>query len=93
VLGLATPEAYNSVTLPLASNFLLVLFVAVIAFGAPNIYQIMDQWSPALTKVRSTVHKLLLWRPNWQWAVAGGVMLFWASLRFDHPARFLYFQF
>jgi D-alanyl-lipoteichoic acid acyltransferase DltB (MBOAT superfamily) len=93
LLILSNAEGYNSVTLPLAHNALLIILLGCIAFGAPNVYQIMDKWSPALTKVRSTLHRLLLWHPNWRWALLSSVMLFWATLRFDHPARFLYFQF
>ena len=37
----ATRDAYNSLTLPLATNMAFVLGLAVIAFGAPNVYQIM----------------------------------------------------
>jgi hypothetical protein len=93
LLAPASVAAYEAVTLPLARTALLTLLLGVIAFGAPNIYQIMDKYSPALTKVRSSLHRVLLWRPDWNWALASGAMLFWASLRFDHPARFLYFQF
>ena len=86
-------EAYNTLTLALATNLLIVLGLAVIAFGAPNVYQIMDKYSPALTKVHSTLKGALLWRPSLPWALLSGLLLFWASLRFDHAARFLYFQF
>jgi alginate O-acetyltransferase complex protein AlgI len=88
--GLPLP---TDLAVPLARNALLITLLAVIAFGAPNIYQIMDAFSPALTKVKSALPRVMLWQPSWQWALASGVMLFWASLRFDHPARFLYFQF
>jgi alginate O-acetyltransferase complex protein AlgI len=93
MLGLNGSETYDSITAPLVHTAQLTLLLGVIAFGAPNIYQIMDKYSPALTKLRSSVHRMLLWRPDWNWALASGAMLFWASLRFDHPARFLYFQF
>jgi alginate O-acetyltransferase complex protein AlgI len=93
MLGLNGSETYGSITPPLLHSAQLTLLLGVIAFGAPNIYQIMDKYSPALTKLRSSVHRMLLWRPDWNWALASGAMLFWASLRFDHPARFLYFQF
>jgi hypothetical protein len=80
-------------TLPLATNLLLALGLAVIAFGAPNVYQIMGAWSPALTKVHPSSWTRLRWQPTWFWAVGAGVVLFVASLRIHHAARFLYFQF
>ena len=93
VLISSTAQAYGTVTLPLVHNALLIVLLAIVAFGAPNIYQIMDRYSPALAKDHSGLHTILLWRPTWLWALASGGMLFWATLRFDHPARFLYFQF
>jgi D-alanyl-lipoteichoic acid acyltransferase DltB (MBOAT superfamily) len=74
-------------------ELLLGLSVVLIAFCAPNVYQIMDQWSPALTKVRSTLRGMQLWQPNFRWALIGGTLLFAASLRLDQSAPFLYFQF
>ncbi len=88
----ATRDAYNSLTLPLATNLAFGLGLAVIAFAAPNVYQIMGDRSPALTKVRPS-RIPLLWRPTLPWAVGIAVLLFFACQRFDHPARFLYFQF
>jgi alginate O-acetyltransferase complex protein AlgI len=83
----------NSDALRLAHNLALGLGLAVIAFCAPNVYQIMGQWSPALTKVRSTLRVSLQWQPTFGWAMVGGLLLFLASLRFDQKAVFLYFQF
>jgi hypothetical protein len=88
----------NGIELPATSLRLTVdlslgLCVLLIAFFAPNVYQIMDNWSPALTKVRSSLRGIQLWHPNFRWALIGGVLLFAASLRFDQSAPFLYFQF
>jgi|HubBroStandDraft_1064217.scaffolds.fasta_scaffold00034_41 alginate O-acetyltransferase complex protein AlgI len=83
----------NPDALRLADNLALGLGLAVIAFCAPNVYQIMGQWSPALTKVRSTLRPSLQWQPTLKWAMVGSVLLFLASLRFDQKAVFLYFQF
>jgi hypothetical protein len=93
VFVVSSRDAYNAMTLPLAKNLLLGVGLAIIAFGAPNVYQIMGEWSPALTKVQPSSWKRLRWQPTWLWAVGAGVLLFAASLRFGHAARFLYFQF
>jgi D-alanyl-lipoteichoic acid acyltransferase DltB (MBOAT superfamily) len=77
----------------LRDNLLLAVILAVIAFRAPNACQIMNDWSPTLTKVRSTLRSLWLWRPNVGWAMVGGLLLFIASQRFDQSGVFLYFQF
>jgi D-alanyl-lipoteichoic acid acyltransferase DltB (MBOAT superfamily) len=77
----------------LRDNLLLGVGLAIIAFGAPNAYQIMNEWSPTLTKVRSTLRSVWQWRPNLGWAMVGGLLLFVASQRFDQSAVFLYFQF
>ncbi len=89
----ALRDAYNALTLPLATNLASGVGLAVIAFTTPNVYQIMGEWSPALTKVRPIESMPLRWTPSFCWALLIGVLLFWACLHFDHPARFLYFQF
>jgi D-alanyl-lipoteichoic acid acyltransferase DltB (MBOAT superfamily) len=91
VVGLR--EDYNSITRPLMTNLLLTLGLAMIAFGAPNIYQIMAQYSPALNKVKEMSWRWLVWRPSLGWAIVVVAFLVCAAQRFDHPARFLYFQF
>ncbi len=93
LIFVAPREAYNSVTLPLATNFALAFVLAVIAFGAPNVYQIMGEWSPALTRVHANFRWPVHWKPSLPWALGIAVLMFLACLRFDHPARFLYFQF
>jgi alginate O-acetyltransferase complex protein AlgI len=77
----------------LAGNILLGLGLAVIAFCAPNAYQILGDRSPALTKVRGALPPAKQWQPTIRWAVACGLLLFFASLRFDQAAQFLYYQF
>lgn len=93
IFVVAPRDAYNALTLPMANYLLLGLGLAVIAFGAPNVYQIMGQWSPALTQVHSKLKSALLWRPTLPWALGCSALMFWASTRMDHAARFLYFQF
>ncbi len=89
----AARETYNSLTLPLATNLGLALVMAAIAFGAPNIYQIMGENSPALTKVKANFAWAMHWTTSWPWAVGLGLLMFAACQHFDRPARFLYFQF
>jgi len=93
LIFVAPREVYNSVTLPLVTNLALALALAVIAFGAPNVYQIMGDWSPALTKVRANFKWPVHWTPSRPWALGIAVLMFLACQHFDHPARFLYFQF
>jgi alginate O-acetyltransferase complex protein AlgI len=93
LLVVAPRDAYNSMTRPLVTNLLLGLGLCAITFGLPNVYQIMGTWSPALTKVRPSSWTRWRWQPTLPWALAAGVLMFVSSLRFDHAARFLYFQF
>ena len=77
----------------LAAYLLLGLVLAVIAFRAPNVYQIMGERSPALTKVRWTLRPSRQWQPAFGWAMVGALLLFLGSLRSDQAATFLYYQF
>jgi alginate O-acetyltransferase complex protein AlgI len=93
VFAAGAREIYNSATLPLLHNWAILFGLGLIAFAAPNVYQILNQWSPALTKVKPTTWHFLEWRPTWITAMGSGVILFIATLYFDRTARFLYFQF
>jgi D-alanyl-lipoteichoic acid acyltransferase DltB (MBOAT superfamily) len=93
IVAVGLRAAYNESTLNLIHNLGLALGLAVIAFGAPNVYQLLDKWSPALAKVQPLRWPLLMWRPSLGWALLTGVLLFFAAQHFDHTARFLYFQF
>lgn len=92
-LAVASRDAYNAVTLPLATNLAAALGLIAVAFSAPNVYQIMGEWSPALTKVRDNPWPILRWSPSLPWAIVLAFLLFLACQNFDHAARFLYFQF
>ena len=92
--GLRLPIDYASADIQhLAGNSVLGLGLAVVAFCAPNAYQIMGERSPALTKVHWTLRPWQQWQPTLGWAVIAGVLLFVSSLRFDQTAQFLYYQF
>jgi alginate O-acetyltransferase complex protein AlgI len=86
-------DPVSSDTARLGGNLLLGIGLAVIAFRAPNVYQIMGERSPALTKVHWNMRPWQQWQPNFRWAAICGVLLFVASLRFDQSAQFLYYQF
>ena len=87
-------EIYNTVTLPIVTNTLVAIAFGVITFGFPNVYQILGDASPALTKVKPDKHwQWVIWKPNLISAVLVGVLLFVTYLYFDRTARFLYFQF
>jgi D-alanyl-lipoteichoic acid acyltransferase DltB (MBOAT superfamily) len=95
-LGLIAPgegALYDATTKPLMVNSLLIVALGAIAFGTPNVYQILGEWSPALQKVPAARWRAILWQPNLAWSVGCGVMLFYAMTKLDHPGRFLYFQF
>jgi alginate O-acetyltransferase complex protein AlgI len=70
-----------------------VLFLGVIAFGFPNIYQILGRWSPALTAVKALPARVPTWHPTGVNAAAFGVLLAVAMLYSQRAVRFLYFQF
>jgi len=94
LLTVGLREIYNSVTLPLATNLATAVAFGVITFWAPNIYQILGDASPALTKVKPDAHwQWIVWKPSLFNAVLVGLLLFVASIYFDRAARFLYFQF
>jgi alginate O-acetyltransferase complex protein AlgI len=93
IFVIALRDLYNSVTLPLVTNFMLIILLGCIAFAAPNVYQIMGAASPALNKVQPNTTWPVHWKTSLSWAIAASLMMFWSTLYFDHPARFLYFQF
>lgn len=86
-------QTYNEVTIPLLKNSVFVVMLGIIVFAAPNAYQILGKWSPALNKVKPIRWQFLAWRPYWVAAVGTGSLLFATTLYFNHTARFLYFQF
>jgi D-alanyl-lipoteichoic acid acyltransferase DltB (MBOAT superfamily) len=91
--GGGSQPSFDPSNLDLAAYLLLALGLAVIAFCAPNVYQIMGERSPALTKVRWSLRPPQQWQPVFGWAAIGAVLLFLGSLRSDQAATFLYYQF
>ena len=93
VVSLGLAETYKVITASLLQNSKLVLLLGVLAFGFPNVYQLLNDWSPALTKVKPTRWRFVTWRPTPIFAVATGVLLAVAVLYCERATRFLYFQF
>jgi alginate O-acetyltransferase complex protein AlgI len=79
--------------IPLVYHCALVLALGIVAFGCPNVYQMLNRWSPALTKVRPTRWLVLAWRPTWLSAAGIGTLLAAAALNSERATEFLYFQF
>jgi alginate O-acetyltransferase complex protein AlgI len=93
VITIGLRAVYDAQTRALMTNCMLIFALALIAFKAPNVYQILGPWSPALTKVQPLRWPVLAWRPSMAWALGTAVLLFLATQQFSHSARFLYFQF
>jgi hypothetical protein len=80
-------------SVPDASHGALVLVLGVVAFGFPNVYQMLNDWSPALTRVKPLRRQFPVWRPTWASAAALGALLAVAALCCEGTTQFLYFQF
>jgi alginate O-acetyltransferase complex protein AlgI len=93
ILVIDRGEAYDAITSPLVFHSVLVLLLGAVAFGFPNVYQILGDRSPALTRVKATNWKSVVWQPTWAYAAGIGALLAVASLLFQRTAQFLYFQF
>jgi alginate O-acetyltransferase complex protein AlgI len=93
ILSVGLRETYDSITSPLVAHCALVLVLGIVAFGSPNVYQLLNDWSPALTKVKSMRWRFLEWRPTWVTAAGIGALLAVAALWSGRTAQFLYFQF
>jgi alginate O-acetyltransferase complex protein AlgI len=91
--GTGLREAGHSITSTFVYHCVLVLVLGIVAFGFPNVYQMLDGWSPALTKVKPMRSRFLAWRPNWVTAAGIGVLLAVAALYSERTTQFLYFQF
>jgi alginate O-acetyltransferase complex protein AlgI len=76
---------------------LQLLALLVIAWFAPNVYQLLGRYSPALdithVTVRSEDSARLGWTPGVLWAIALFAMLYWSLAAMDRTSEFLYFQF
>jgi alginate O-acetyltransferase complex protein AlgI len=78
---------------PLVYHCAFVVVLGIVAFGTPNVYQILNSWSPALTKVKPMRWQFLAWRPTWPNAAGIGALLAVAALYLERTTEFLYFQF
>jgi alginate O-acetyltransferase complex protein AlgI len=94
---LAALAGLHGVGLPFAGNFLphtlFILALMVLAFGFPNVYQFLGEYSPALSAVKPMKWPGLTWRPDWRVATAVGVLLAVTALCSQRSVQFLYFQF
>jgi alginate O-acetyltransferase complex protein AlgI len=70
-----------------------VLALGAIAFGTPNVYQMLNGWSPALTNPEPLRWQFLAWRPTWLSAAGIGALFAVAVLYCERTTQFLYFQF
>jgi len=59
---------------------------------APNTQQILAAFNPTIEEIKSP-SKILLWRPNWHFAVLTGLIFAFALCSMRRVSEFLYFQF
>jgi len=71
-----------------------LLGLAILVWGCPNVQQIMDKFAPVLGKVEASTSRLrLIWRPNFRWACAVGLLAAASLLAMGGTSEFMYFQF
>jgi alginate O-acetyltransferase complex protein AlgI len=70
-----------------------VVALGAIAFGAPNVYQMLNDRSPALTRLKPLRRQFLAWRPTRLSAAGIGALFAAAALYCERTTQFLYFQF
>ncbi len=64
-----------------------------LAVLVPNIYQIMQAYSPALNVPEQGARSWLRWRPTLPWACGAGALALIAFLMLTQVSEFLYFRF
>ena len=74
-------------------DLLGLLVCGVIAFGMPNIYQLMRDYPIVLGPVKAINGRRLIWQPSLAWAAAGGVIVAGAIANLWNVSEFIYFQF
>ena len=72
---------------------LLIVGLLAIAWGAPNAYQILGRFSPALGRVQEGRPAWLRWQPSTGWLAVVLLLLLVSVMNLHREARFLYFQF
>jgi alginate O-acetyltransferase complex protein AlgI len=71
--------------------------LSLFVLAAPNTYQLMSRYHPALMIYRGSVPPrrwfALEWQPTQAWSLALAVLAFAAFTQLAHVTRFIYFQF
>ena len=74
-------------------NLVSLALCGMIAFGAPNIYQLMRSYPAVLGKVKPVSDLLPQWQPSRAWAIGMGVVAAFAIANLWNVTEFIYFQF
>ena len=74
-------------------NLLSLVLCGLIAFGTPNIYQLMRSYPVALGKVKPVSEWLPQWQPTRGWAIGMGIVAAFAIANLWNVTEFIYFQF
>ncbi|MBO0801361.1 MAG: MBOAT family protein, partial [Blastocatellia bacterium] len=77
----------------MARNLLDLALCAMIAFGTPNIYQLMRSYPVALGQVKPVSDLLPRWQPSRGWAIGMGIVAAFAIANLWNVSEFIYFQF
>jgi alginate O-acetyltransferase complex protein AlgI len=74
-------------------NLLSLVLCGMIAFGTPNIYQLMRGYPVALGHVKPVSDLLPRWQPSRGWAIGMGIVAAFAIANLWNVSEFIYFQF
>jgi alginate O-acetyltransferase complex protein AlgI len=96
IRGMAGLQGLSAAGAPYVSNQQILSLVLLIALCwlAPNAYQMLGRFSPALQEVRPAT-RALAWRPSLAWATGLGILfaLSLSQILSGAPSEFIYFQF
>jgi D-alanyl-lipoteichoic acid acyltransferase DltB (MBOAT superfamily) len=90
MLGFGSGLADNAWT---DKNLASLMLCALIAFCAPNIYQLMRGYQVALSQPKPVSKFLPRWQPSPVWAVGMGIVAAFAIANLWNVSEFIYFQF
>jgi len=85
---------YNGILVNLPEGIVLLAFMLVVVWFAPNTIDLLIDENPAIDAKKFTRRgRHITWRPNFRWAVVIAIVTFVSLASLTRISEFLYFQF